>query len=188
VKPFIPPTEPNSFILRSSVRLLFIALNGFALYLTFKGHNHPGGGFIGGLVSALSLVLVAMVMGVEKARKLLRMDPFKLVLLGLFLAFGTGLAAMFSGGAFLQHYARELHVPGFGHLHLLSAQLFDLGVYFVVVGTSTKIMTAFTLSVQLRDPFPGGEEGAYSSRGERPIETTRRPDDPGQGSVKRRRP
>lgn len=162
--------EPSSFILRSSVRLLFVALNLFAGYLTLKGHNAPGGGFIGGLVTALSLVLVAIVLGVEEAQRLIRVDPLKLTLLGLCFAYGTSLAPVFFGHPFLQHFSFETTVPGFGHLHLLTAQFFDFGVYLVVVGVVSKMVFVFALSVQLKNPFSADERPAYSAPDDEPIE------------------
>ncbi len=166
----LPIREPSSYILKSSVRLLFVALNLFAGYLTLKGHNQPGGGFIGGLVSALSLVLVAMVLGVHEAKRLLRVDPISVALLGLLLAYGTSVGPALFGHPFLRHFVWELDVPGFGHIHLLTAQLFDFGVYFVVVGVVTKMTFTFALSVQLKSPFDPEERAAYAAPQDEPIE------------------
>lgn len=162
--------EPSSYILKTSVRLLFVALNLFAAYLTLKGHNEPGGGFIGGLVTALSLVLVSMVLGVEQAKRLLRLDPLKLTFFGLATAYLSSLAPVFFGRAFMQHSSLHLQLPGFGDIHLLTAQIFDFGVYFVVVGVTAKMMFTFALSVQLKDPFDPNERLAYSTADEEPIE------------------
>jgi multisubunit Na+/H+ antiporter MnhB subunit len=168
----VPPNvhEPTSFILKSTVRLLFVALNLFAGYLTLKGHNHPGGGFIGGLVSALSLVLVAMVLGVTEAKRLVRVDPLRLSLLGLLLAYGSSAFPVLFGHPFLQHFAWDLQVPGFGRMHLLTAQLFDFGVYFVVVGVVAKMVFTFALSVQLKAPLDAAEVDRYAGPNEEPIE------------------
>lgn len=162
--------EPSSYILKTSVRLLFVALNLFAGYLTLKGHNEPGGGFIGGLVTALSLVLVSMVLGVEHAKRLVRIDPLRLTYFGLAVAYLSSLAPVFFGHAFMQHAALHLQLPGFGDIHLLSAQIFDFGVYFVVVGVTAKMMFTFALSVQLKDPFDPAERSAYATADEEPIE------------------
>jgi multisubunit Na+/H+ antiporter MnhB subunit len=166
----IPVREPNSFILRASARILFVALNLFAGYLTLKGHNAPGGGFIGGLVTALSLVLVSMVLGVDESRKLLRVDPLKLTLLGLCLAYGASAGPVLFGHPFLQHFVWEWDLPGFGHVHVLTAQIFDFGVYFVVVGVVSKMMLSFALSVQLRHPLEEHERSSYAGPLDEPIE------------------
>jgi multicomponent Na+:H+ antiporter subunit B len=171
VKPLLPAVrEPNSFILKASVRILFVALNLFAAYLTLKGHNAPGGGFIGGLVSSLSLVLVSMVLGVDAARSLLRVDPLKLTLLGLLLAYGTSAGPALFNYPFLTHFVWDWDVPGFGHVHVLTAQFFDFGVYFVVVGVVSKMMFSFALSVQLRHPLDERERAAYAGPIDEPIE------------------
>lgn len=162
--------EPSSFILKSSVRLLFVALNLFAGYLTLKGHNAPGGGFIGGLVSGLSLVLVAMVLGVAEAQRLVRVDPLRLTLVGLLFAYGTsGIPALF-GHAFLEHFVWELDLLGFGHVHIYTAQLFDFGVFLVVVGVVAKMVFSFALSVQLQSPFNADERARYAAPSDEPIE------------------
>lgn len=162
--------EPSSFILKSSVRLLFVALNLFAGYLTLKGHNAPGGGFIGGLVSGLSLVLVAMVLGVAEAQRLLRIDPLRLTLLGLLMAYGTSAIPVLFGASFLQHYVWALDIPGFGHVHVYTAQLFDFGVFLVVVGVVAKMILTFALSVQLKPPFSREERWHYAAPSDEPIE------------------
>jgi multisubunit Na+/H+ antiporter MnhB subunit len=167
-----PPAirEPSSFILRSTVRLLFVALNLFAGYLTLKGHNNPGGGFIGGLVSSLSLVLVAMVLGVEEAQRLVRVDPMRLTVMGLLFAYGASAGPALFGHPFLQHFAWNLQVPGFGRIHLLTAQIFDFGVFFVVVGVVSKMVFSFSLSVQLKNPLGPDERERYAAPQDEPIE------------------
>lgn len=162
--------EPSSYILKSSVRLLFVALNLFAAYLTLKGHNAPGGGFIGGLVSGLSLVLVAMVLGVAEAQRVLRVDPLRLTLAGLLLAYATALLPLPLGASFFQHFSWELDLPGFGHVHVLTAQFFDFGVYLVVVGVVAKMVFTFAHSVQLQSPFNAEERSRYAAPSDEPIE------------------
>lgn len=165
-----PAEAPSSFILRSTVRLLFPCLNLFAAWLAFKGHDSPGGGFIGGLVSALSFVLLGMAFGVEEAQRRMRVDPLRLALLGLALAYGVSAAPLLFGRPFLEHFAWRLSLPGGAGLPLLTAQLFDIGVFLVVVGVVTKLVFAFSLSVQLKDPLPGPDRTAYAAPHEEPIE------------------
>jgi multicomponent Na+:H+ antiporter subunit B len=172
MKPAGSPFElaARSYILRSSVRLFFVALNLFALYLTLKGHNLPGGGFIGGLVSSLSLVMVGMVLGVDEAKRLVRVDPLKLALLGLLLAYGTAAVPILFKQAPLQHFVFDIHWLGVGDLHLLTAQIFDFGVYFVVIGVVTKIVFTFSLSTQLLPHFDQEERAAYAAPDDVAIE------------------
>jgi multicomponent Na+:H+ antiporter subunit B len=56
----------------------------FSLFLLFRGHNEPGGGFVGGLVAATAFALYAIAYGIVRARQALRVDPRTLIGIGLF--------------------------------------------------------------------------------------------------------
>ena len=47
----------------------------FAVFLLLRGHNQPGGGFVGGLVVAASFVLYSIAFGVDAARRALLVRP-----------------------------------------------------------------------------------------------------------------
>ncbi|WP_324275769.1 hydrogen gas-evolving membrane-bound hydrogenase subunit E [Blastococcus brunescens] len=49
--------ERRSVILEVVTRILFHTILVFSIFLLFSGHNEPGGGFAGGLVAGLALVL-----------------------------------------------------------------------------------------------------------------------------------
>jgi multicomponent Na+:H+ antiporter subunit B len=53
----------NTLILGTAIRLLVPIFQLFSLYILFRGHNHPGGGFIGGLIGAIGYIFYAMVYG-----------------------------------------------------------------------------------------------------------------------------
>jgi multicomponent Na+:H+ antiporter subunit B len=124
-----------SLIFRVAVRFLVPVLLLFAVFMTLRGHNLPGGGFVGGLVAASAFVLYALAAGVERAREVLRVEPQTLLGGGLACAYGAGLLALALGKPFLTGLWLDLHIPLLGTLHLGSSLLFDLGVMLVVVGT-----------------------------------------------------
>jgi multicomponent Na+:H+ antiporter subunit B len=103
--------------------------------MMLRGHNLPGGGFVGGLVAASAFVLYALAAGVQRAREVLRVEPQTLLGGGLACAYGAGLLALALGEPFLTGLWLDLHIPLLGPLHLGSSLLFDLGVMLVVVGT-----------------------------------------------------
>lgn len=123
----------NSLILKTATRILFPTLLIFSIFLFFRGHNEPGGGFIGGLVGAAAFILFAVAYGTDVTKKLLRMDPKIMVGLGLFLGALSGIISMLAGDAFLtgQWF---LPVVGGNELHIGTPLIFDIGVYLVVVG------------------------------------------------------
>lgn len=54
-------------ILATAIRLLVPLFQVFSLYILFRGHNHPGGGFIGGLIGSIGFIFYAMVYGPKQA-------------------------------------------------------------------------------------------------------------------------
>ena len=59
----------NSIILRAGARYLVGLLLLFSVYMLLRGHNEPGGGFIGGLIGATGFVLYAIACGTADARR-----------------------------------------------------------------------------------------------------------------------
>ncbi len=131
----------NSVILKTATRLLFPLLLVFSIFLFFRGHNEPGGGFIGGLVGASAFVLFAIAFGTEITRKLLRIDPRVLIGWGLFFALVSGIMSMIAGDAFFTGQWAFPEVFG-NELHLGTPLIFDIGVYLVVVGFTLAVIFA----------------------------------------------
>ncbi len=128
----------DSLILRTTTRLLFPLTLVFSIFLLIRGHNEPGGGFVGGLAAASAFALVLAADGLEKARQVLRVDPLVLVGTGLALALVSGLLPLFDGGAFLTGLWLEAKVPVIGHLG--TPFVFDVGVYLAVLGVVVTII------------------------------------------------
>jgi multicomponent Na+:H+ antiporter subunit B len=163
---------PESFIFRTMVRVAFFIINLLALYLLLRGHNLPGGGFIGGLATAISLVLLSLALGLEEMHRVLRFDPVRLAAAGLLLATLTGLLPLLAGRPFLEHFnAHFTRVPLLGELHVGTPLLFDIGVFLVVVGITTKIIFVLAKSTAGFRAMVQEEEARYSSPRETPIES-----------------
>jgi multicomponent Na+:H+ antiporter subunit B len=128
----------DSLILRASTRLLFPLTLVFSVFLLIRGHNEPGGGFVGGLSAAAGFALVLASDGLDKARRLLRLHPLAIVGLGLGIALLSGVPPLFDGGAFLTGHWLESKVPVIGSLG--TPFLFDVGVYLAVLGVVTTIV------------------------------------------------
>ncbi|MGY1738329.1 Na+/H+ antiporter subunit A [Geodermatophilus sp. SYSU D00684] len=124
----------RSVVLEVVVRMLFHTVLVFSLYLLFAGHNAPGGGFAGGLVAGLALVLRYLAGGRYELGEAAPLDPGRLLGAGLLLAGGTGVAALVLGGQVLESTYWEWTLPVLGDVKLVSALFFDVGVYLVVVG------------------------------------------------------
>lgn len=162
----------NSIILKSIARILAFFINTFALYLMLGGHNNPGGGFIAGLVTALSLVLLNMALGMDEIKRIIRVDPVLIAVLGLILAYGSSLGPVFFGLEFLNHsFVHWHHVPLLGEVHVGTPLIFDLGVYLVVIGVTGKIIITYSYLIYHRAEYFLEETFLYSSIQDTSIET-----------------
>jgi len=125
----------NSVILRTAARVLLPLLAIFSVILLLRGHNLPGGGFVGGLLVASAVVLYAMAEGPRKARALLRIDLQVLIGIGLLMGLAAGLIGVIAGRPFMAGLWAEVLVPGLGVLKVGTPLLFDVGVYITVLAT-----------------------------------------------------
>jgi len=161
----------HSFILRSVARFAFFIVNIFAVYLMLRGHNAPGGGFIAGVTSAVSLVMLHLALGVEETYRIVRFDPARLAAWGLLLAALTPTASMLFGDNFFDHYMFHVEVPLLGELHFGTTLAFDVGVYLVVVGIACKMIFTLAQSTMGYPVLLRHEEARYSSSIDTPIES-----------------
>ncbi len=172
-------TGPQSYIFKAVVRFLFFPLNVFALYLLLRGHNLPGGGFIAGLATAISLILLSLAIGLEELHRVMRFDPVRLAVAGLALATLSGIVPPLFGRPFLEHFDAHLaHLPLIGDLHVGTPLAFDVGVYLVVVGITGKIIFTLGKSAERLRALVAEEEARYSSPVEQPIEEQTDPEPP----------
>ena len=127
-----------SVIFSTMSRLFFVLMLVASVYMLFRGHNEPGGGFIGGLFAALAFALLALADSVKAARRALMIHPSVLIGAGLFLAFLSGLPGLLSDGSFLTHWWAEI-----GSVHVGTATAFDVGVFMVVIGGVLSLVFRF---------------------------------------------
>lgn len=123
----------NSVILRSATSLLIAVLLLFSVFLLLRGHDLPGGGFIGGLLAASAVALYAIANGYRAAVRLLRVPPQALIAWGLLLGVGAGFLAALQGEPYLTGQWLIFTLAGV-EWKLSSPLVFDIGVYLVVVG------------------------------------------------------
>jgi multicomponent Na+:H+ antiporter subunit B len=124
----------TSPILQAATRLLSALLIVFSLFLLVRGHDAPGGGFIGGLVAASSFTLLAMSHGVDTARRALRLPPVTVAALGVGAALLAGLIPLLVGDAPFAAVWLFVGGPKGEGVPLSTVLLFDFGVWLVVLG------------------------------------------------------
>ena len=122
----------TSSILQAAARPVLAGILLVSVFMLFRGHNEPGGGFIGGLLAAAGFALHGLARGTGAARALLGAPPLGLAVGGVTLATAAGLAGWLVEGAFLDAAWTAWKVPGVGKLG--TVLLFDTGVYLTVLG------------------------------------------------------
>lgn len=131
----------NTVIFRTIAPLIVSIMLVFSVYVLLRGHNEPGGGFIGGLIAASAIAVLGMADGVDSARRALRFDPLAIAGFGVFIAGLSGLLSLFTGAPFLTGLWFYLEI-GRTVVPLSTPMIFDIGVYFVVFGTIAGIALA----------------------------------------------
>lgn len=124
----------NSLILRTLAPFITLLMLAFSLFVTLRGHNSPGGGFIGGLLAASGVALYALAFGVESTRRLLRVHPLSIAAGGLVLSAASGLVSMIYDVPYMTGLWFDIGID------VSTVMSFDLGVYLVVVGAFSSIL------------------------------------------------
>ncbi len=113
-----------------------------SVFIFFRGHNLPGGGFIAGLITAVAIILLYISQGVDWVKARLNIEYQRVVAIGLMIALVTGLASWIFERPFLTSWFDYFTLPVFGEIELASAIAFDLGVYVTVVGATLLILSS----------------------------------------------
>jgi multicomponent Na+:H+ antiporter subunit B len=126
--------QSRPLIFEVLARPLYWLILAASVWVLLRGHNEPGGGFIGGLIAVSASVLWAIAHGSEAARRRLPLrDPVALAALGVALGAISGLPALVEGQAYLTHWWGSLPL-GLTDVKVSTVLLFDLGVYLCVWG------------------------------------------------------
>lgn len=115
----------------------------FSLFVLLRGHNEPGGGFIGGLIGAAAFAVYSIAVGASAVRRALHVHPMAVAGSGLFLAVLSGVPSIFFSVPFLTGLWPDIDLFGLGIVPS-SPFFFDVGVYLVVIGAMTSIALALT--------------------------------------------
>lgn len=135
----------RSVILQTTTRLVFAIMIIFSVFLFFRGHNEPGGGFIGGLMASSAVWLIYIAFGLEEGDAMLPFNYRRITAIGLLAAGLASIIPMFTGLPFLTSQFYTPSLPIIGELELSTVLLFDFGVYLVVFGTMVEIVRVLVL-------------------------------------------
>ncbi len=132
----------HHLVLRVVAKLLIPLILIFALYVQFHGDYGPGGGFQAGVIFASGFILYSLIFGVEDARSVISFNLLRVLSAsGLLLYIFVGIAALISGGNFLD-YNVLLSDPVSGqHLGIL---VIEFGVGMTVAAVMMMIFFVFS--------------------------------------------
>ena len=136
----------STVILRTAARIVVPLSLVFAMYIYFKGHQSPGGGFVAGLVASVALVVHRMSFGQSSLKRMLPVSERVFIALGLLMALGIGVGAMVFGLPFLTSNHGYRPLPG-GY-EWATVMVFDLGVFFVVTGVVVGMINALSAELE----------------------------------------
>lgn len=139
--------ENRSILLEVIVRILFHTIIVVSIYLLFAGHNSPGGGFAGGLVAGMALVMRYIAGGRWELGAATPTDAGRLLGAGLIVAVGTAVVPLFFGLSPLTSSFWEWEIPLIGHVEFVTSTIFDIGVYLVVIGLVLDVLRSLGAEV-----------------------------------------
>lgn len=132
--------ERRSLVFEVVTRLVFHSLIVYAVFITLVGHNEPGGGFAGGLIAGLALMIRYLVGGRQELDAAAPVDAGLVLGIGLATAALAGLVPTLLGGGVLQSAIVDIPLGPLGELHLVTSVFFDVGVFLVVVGLALDVL------------------------------------------------
>ncbi|SDT12629.1 multisubunit sodium/proton antiporter, MrpA subunit /multisubunit sodium/proton antiporter, MrpB subunit [Friedmanniella luteola] len=177
----------RSIIFEVVTRVLFPVMVVVSVYLLIAGHNAPGGGFAGGLVAGMALVIRYLAAGSRELDEAAPVDAGRVLGAGLVLAGLSALAPLPFGGRILQSYdigvdfGRLAEVvtplgplPLLGSPHLVTSVFFDVGVYLVVIGVMLDLARSLGSGIDQheaedRAPVPQAGLHARAATSARPV-------------------
>jgi multicomponent Na+:H+ antiporter subunit B len=131
----------NTVIFRTVAPTIAAIMLVFSVFVLLRGHNEPGGGFIGGLIAASAIAIYGIGAGVDEVRKAMKIDPLAIAGTGILLAAGSGLVSAFFGVPFMTSQWLTFAFAD-SEVALSTPMLFDIGVYLVVFGTISAVALA----------------------------------------------
>lgn len=134
----------NSILLQIASKYVKWILVVFALIALFRGHNQPGGGFIGGLLVGLSVVFDSLASNAHIARQKLKIQPEAYIASGLFLVVVSTIPGLFLKDLIMTGVWTSIPIPLVGDFKIGTPFIFDIGVFMAVIGVT--LLFFFTLN------------------------------------------
>ena len=131
----------NTVIFRTIAPTLATIMVVFSVFVLLRGHNEPGGGFIGGLIAASAIAIYGIGASVTEVRKAMKLDPLTIAGIGVIMAGLSGLLSAFLNEPFMTSQWLIFEFAQ-SEVALSTPMVFDIGVYLVVFGTISAVALA----------------------------------------------
>lgn len=131
----------NTLIFRTVAPVVTATMVVFSIFVMLRGHNEPGGGFIGGLIAASAIAVYGIAAGPAAVRRAMRVDPLAVAGFGVLLAGLSGLLSLAYGMPFLTGLWSYFYF-GDASVAISTPLIFDIGVYFTVFGAISAVALA----------------------------------------------
>ncbi|HEX2728847.1 MAG TPA: MnhB domain-containing protein, partial [Rubrobacteraceae bacterium] len=147
--------QVTSVLTRVVAKLLLLPTLVAAAAILVKGYTQPGDGFSAGVVAGLGVVLQYLAFGREEAERIpVVRSAGVIAFAGLLISLLVMLAPLFLGDPILTHYpAPDAEVLVFGTLEILTAVLFDVGVFLLVFGFSVATVSMISRSISHEEEY-----------------------------------
>ena len=132
----------NNILIATCFRILCPIIGAISIYLFLRGHNLPGGGFIGGLCLSLALILHVLANEKSSVEVFIVKNFYILIGVNLFALGYTLLLPVFLNQEILTALWTNIPIPIAGKVS--SVLFFDLCIYLVVSISTTRAYIEFT--------------------------------------------
>ena len=142
-KPMPERSENQHVILRVVAKLPIPLIAVYGLYVHFHGDYGPGGGFQAGVIFASSIILYALIFGLDEAKREVPPSWIRIIMsLGVLVFGGTGVATWLLGGEYLNY---TMFAPDSTHAAGQHWGIFavEIGVLLTVTSVILAIFYAF---------------------------------------------
>ncbi|NBE07673.1 monovalent cation/H+ antiporter subunit A [Paragemmobacter ruber] len=126
--------DRHPLLMVMATRFLLPVAMMIGVFLYFRGHNLPGGGFVAGLVFAIATVMQYMASGLGWTEARQRIEYHALIAAGVLVAAAAGVGSWLFGSPFLSSSYTYVNLWPLEQFELATAAIFDLGVFLCVLG------------------------------------------------------
>ncbi|MFL2547269.1 MAG: MnhB domain-containing protein [Candidatus Rariloculaceae bacterium] len=145
----------DSVIVRMLGRVVIPVAQLFGFYVLIFGQHGPGGGFVGGVILAASMILAILIFGRDAPDSWLLPKVLHGDGLGLLIFAGVGGLCLIGGGQFLNY--THLQIPGLDEAsrHYVGILLTQVGVAADVAVTGLSIAVSLSLDDEIEEASHG---------------------------------